>query len=406
MDSAISTAARALATGEPLVALRFVALRDDAPALALRAIAMAQLGELKPARSLLRRAQKAFGPGENTAVARCTLARAEISLALRDLDDAAVGLDAARRTLIAKGDQANALLAQLLEVRRLMLMGEREAAQALLATASMERMPLRLVAMARLLSAELCARALDDAGARKSLGEARTAAQASRVGALVSEVDHLERKLDAPVARWVASGEERLLALRDFATLPLANLLLVDACRREVRRAMTVVALASRPVLLELAVALALRAPEAAGRDELVLRAFGARRVNESHRARLRVEVGRLRRELAAVAVIRATATGYVLKPRLPDTVAVLLPPQPGESSALMALLRSGESWPTSALATSLGKSQRAVQRALAELESQQLVHSVGKGRSQRWVAVSSPGSATTLLLVAPGTLA
>jgi hypothetical protein len=50
MDSLITAAARALAAGDPLGALKRVALREDAPALALRGIAMAQLGDLARAR--------------------------------------------------------------------------------------------------------------------------------------------------------------------------------------------------------------------------------------------------------------------------------------------------------------------------------------------------------------------
>jgi hypothetical protein len=62
MDSLITAAAQALTAGDPLGALNRVALRDDAPALALRGIAMAQLGDLPRAKQLLRNAARAFGP--------------------------------------------------------------------------------------------------------------------------------------------------------------------------------------------------------------------------------------------------------------------------------------------------------------------------------------------------------
>ena len=105
MDSLITAAARALAAGDPLGALKRVALRDDAPALALRGIAMAQLGDLARAKALLRRAARAFGPKEAVARARCVVAEAEIALVSRDLGWPAKALDAARATLEAHGDR-------------------------------------------------------------------------------------------------------------------------------------------------------------------------------------------------------------------------------------------------------------------------------------------------------------
>src|SRR5215211_9501216 len=123
MDSLITAAARALAAGDPLGALNRVALRDDAPALALRGIAMAQLGELVRAKLLLRRAARAFGPKEAVARARCVVAEAEIALVSRDLSWPAKALDSARAALEAHGDRVNAAHARILEVRRLLLIG-------------------------------------------------------------------------------------------------------------------------------------------------------------------------------------------------------------------------------------------------------------------------------------------
>ena len=57
-----------------------------------------------------------------------------------------------------------------------------------------------------------------------------------------------------------------------------------------------VISLATRPVLFALARALAEAWPGDVPRDALVARAFGAKLADESHRARLRVEIGRLRR--------------------------------------------------------------------------------------------------------------
>ena len=129
MDSLITAAARALAAGDPLGALNRVALRDDAPALALRGIAMAQLGDLDRAKALLRRAARAFGPKEAVARARCVVAEAEIALVSRDLGWPAKALDAARTTLEAHGDRVNAAHARYLEVRRLLLIGRLDEAE-------------------------------------------------------------------------------------------------------------------------------------------------------------------------------------------------------------------------------------------------------------------------------------
>ena len=133
MDSLITAAARALAAGDPLGALKRVALRDDAPALALRGIAMAQLGDLARAKALLRRAARAFGPKEAVARARCVVAEAEIALVSRDLGWPAKALDAARATLEAHGDRVNAAHARYLEVRRLLLIGRLDEAEHALA---------------------------------------------------------------------------------------------------------------------------------------------------------------------------------------------------------------------------------------------------------------------------------
>lgn len=405
MDSVISTAARALSTGDPLLALKFVALRDDGPALALRGIAMAQLGELKQARLLLSRATQAFGARESTAVARCTLARAEISLELRELEDAAVGLEAAHRVLTAKGDHPNALFARLLEVRRLMLLGRVNDASSLLSVTNFAGAPARLTTLGALAAADLEARALNYAGVQRALHQARSAAARSRVPALAAELQRFEQRLETPIARWIRSSQVQLLYLRDLPNVIEHRALLVDACRREIRHGEKVVSLVGRSVLLELAVVLASGAPEPVTREVLVLRAFGARRMNESYRARLRVEIGRLRKLLSYIATVSATGSGFSLIPKDGTEVSVLLPPDDGESSALIALLRGGEAWPTSGLAKVLRRSQRAVQRAMAELEAQGLVQSHGKGRALRWVVAPSVQNATTLLLFAPGTL-
>src|ERR1700757_1421386 len=129
MDSLITAAARALAAGDPIGALQRVSLREDAPALALRGIAMAQLGDLVRAKALLRRAARAFSAREAVARARCVVAEAEIALAERDLSWPAKRLDAARATLEAHGDRLNGIHARYVAIRRLLLIGRLDEAE-------------------------------------------------------------------------------------------------------------------------------------------------------------------------------------------------------------------------------------------------------------------------------------
>jgi DNA-binding transcriptional ArsR family regulator len=405
MDSALATAARALSGGDPLAALKLIALRGDAPSLALRGIAMAQLGELSAARRLLRRAAAEFGDADPLGRARSVVAQAEVALALRDLEALEAELEGAARLLARRGDRANGALARLVQVRRLLLLGEIDEASRALERTSLERVPSRLVALAGLVSAELAVKRTDHAAAARALSRARAAALASRVPALLAEVIGAERQLTAPIARLLLDGAEHTISLAELPELMASERLLVDGCRREARFGKRVVSLVKRPVLLELLLVLAERAPSDAPRELLIARAFGARKPNESHRARLRVEIGRLRQLLRGLSELRATAAGFALVPQGGARVLVLLPPAPGEASALWSLIRGGEAWRASALAAALGKSQRAVQRALAELEQAGKVRAVGGGRARRWVAAPSAGIATTLLLVAPGTL-
>src|SRR5215207_2630401 len=130
MDSLIAASARALAAGDALGALKRVALRDDPPALALRGIAMAQLGELARSRELLRRAARGFGAHEELARARCVVAEAEVALAMRDFASPPRVLTAALAVLEARGDYGNALQARLIASRKLLLLGRLEDAAA------------------------------------------------------------------------------------------------------------------------------------------------------------------------------------------------------------------------------------------------------------------------------------
>jgi hypothetical protein len=405
MDPLIAAAARDLAAGDPLGALNRVALHDDAPALALRGIAMAQLGDLARAKALLRRAARAFGPAEAIARARCAVAEAEIALVSRDLGWPAKALDAARAALERHGDRVNAAYARLLEVRRLLLIGRLdEAERALYSRAGPDpaRLPPAPRAVYELVVAGLAVRRLRTEAARAALARARRAARHARSPALTAEVERAHAVLHAPAARLIADGEERLLRLREVEALLASGALVVDACRYAVRDGPSAVSLARRPVLFALARALGEAWPQDAPRDALVARAFGWTAADESYRARLRVEIGRLRRALRTQADIRATARGFALAPRRAREVVVLARPVEDEHAALLALLADGESWSSSALALALGTSQRTAQRALDALAAAGKVQAFGRGRARRWMTPSVPELTTTLLLPAP----
>jgi hypothetical protein len=402
MDSLITAAARALAAGDPLGALKRVALRDDAPALALRGIAMAQLGDLVRAKALLRSAARAFGPREGVARARCVVAEAEIALVSRDLSWPAKALDAARATLEAHGDRLNAAHARNLEARRLLLIGRLDEAERTLAALDSTPLPAATRVARELVVAGVAIRRLQTKAARAALTRAEHAARKADIPALTAEVESATRVLTTPAARLIARGEERLLLLEEVEALLASGALVVDACRHLVRDAGTVVSLATRPVLFTLARALGEAWPGDLPRSTLVARAFRGKHADESHRARLRVEVGRLRAELRTLADVSATKRGFALAPRRARQVVVLAPPVEEQHAAVLAFLADGESWSSSALAIALGASPRTVQRALEQLAAAGKVQSFGRARARRWMTPPVPGFPTTLLLPGP----
>jgi AraC-like DNA-binding protein len=401
MDSLISAAARALAAGDSLAALKRVALRDDPPALALRGIALAQLGEHPRARELLRQAARGFGASEALARARCVVAEAEVALALRDFGRPPRELDAALATLELRGDRANALQARLITARRLLLLGRLGDAGTWLAALDDEALPPLPRAVAALASAELALRSLRIADAEAALTRAEAAAARSGIPALQAEAAQARELLQQPAARRLSHGRGEPLRLHEVAALLDSGALVVDACRHGLRAGEAWVALARRPILFTLLRALAEAWPRDAERDRLIAHAFRLREADETHRARLRVEIGRLRGLLRGFAGIEATARGFVLVPAGGRPVAVLAPPVEGDSGELMALLADGAAWSTSALAQALGASQRTVQRALAELEAEGRVRGIGQARARRWVAPPLTGFTTILLLPA-----
>jgi len=402
MDSLITAAARALAAGDPLGALKRVALRDDAPGFALRGIAMAQLGDLVRAKALLRRAARAFGPKEAVARARCVVAEAEIALVSRDLGWPAKALDAARVTLEEHGDRVNAAHARYLEVRRLLLVGRIDEAERTLAKLDPAPFPAASRAAHELVVAGIALRRLRTKVARAALARAERAACGARIPALMAEVDSAFLVLNTPAARLITRGQERVLLLEEVEALLASQAFVVDACRYVVRDQSRLVSLARRPVLFALARALGEAWPGDVPRDALVARAFGLKLADESHRARLRVELGRLRAVLRPLADVSATKRGFALTPRRAREVVVLARPVEEKHAGVLAFLADGESWSSSALALALGTSQRTVQRGLDSLAAAGKVQSLGRGRARRWMTPPVPGFTTTLLLPTP----
>jgi tetratricopeptide (TPR) repeat protein len=401
MDSLIAASARALSAGDALGALKRVALRDDPPALALRGIAMAQLGEYPRARELLRRAARGFGAHEELARARCVVAAAEVALAVRDLGGSPRALAAALATLEGHGDRVNALQARLIAARWFLLLGRIDEAEAELSRLDGRGLPPPLAAVAQLTAAELALRSLRVDQARSALVRAREAASHARVPALLAEVEEAWSVLDRPAARRVFPGGEQTLRLDEVASLLASGSLVLDCCRRLLGAGAAWRPLARRPVLFALARALAQAWPGDVDREALIASAFRSLHPDDSHRARLRVEIGRLRALVTALAHIEATERGFVLKPLGGRSVIVLAPPIDGDQASLVALLSDGAAWSTSGLALALGASQRTVQRALVELEAAGQVRSIGRARAQRWLAPPLAGFTTILLLPA-----
>ena len=402
MDSLITAAGQALAAGDPLGALKRVALRDDAPALALRGIAMAQLGDFDRAKTLLRKAARAFGPREAVERARCVVAEAEIALVSRDLGFPAKTLDAARTTLEQYGDRLNAAHACYLEARRLLLIGRLDEAERMLAEIDPAPLPPASRAAHELVVAGIAMRRVRAKAARAALVQGEQAARQSGIPALITEAESARRVLDAPAARLIVRGEERVVLLEDVEGLLQSKALIVDACRHVVRQAGTAITLATRPVLFALVRALAEAWPKDVPRSTLLQRAFRAKFTDESHRARLRVEIGRLRKMLRPLAEVSATNDGFALVAPRGREVVVLARPVEEEHAEVLAFLADGESWSSSALALAFGESQRTVQRALDSLAAAGKVQSFGHARARRWITPPVPGFATTLLLPGP----
>jgi hypothetical protein len=283
----------------------------------------------------------------------------------------------------------------------LLLLGRLNEAEQLLQNSDTAVLPSAIRAVHELVVAGIALRRLQTKRARSALCRAEIAAAHARIPALQGEVENVSRVLSSPAARVVSRGKDRILLIEDVETLLASNALIIDACRYVVRGAGNVISLASRPVLVAIARALGEAWPDDVPRDVLLAKAFGARFVDESHRARLRVEVGRLRRAVRTMGDIKATARGFVLVPRRAREVVVLATPVEEEYAAVLALLADGELWSSSALALALGASQRTVQRALDSLAAAGKAQSFGRARARRWTTPPVPQFATILLLPA-----
>jgi biotin operon repressor len=296
----------------------------------------------------------------------------------------------------------NAAHARYLEIRRLLLIGRLDEAEGRLAELDPTPLPPALRAAHELVVAGIALRRLRTKTARAALARAEHAARHAGIPALTAEVEGAALVLNTPAARLIARGEERPLLLDEVEALLASKALVVDACRHVVRDAGTLVSLARRPVLFVLARALGEAWPADVPRETLIARAFRLKLADESHRARLRVEVGRLRTALRPLAGVTATERGFALQPLCAHEVVVLARPVEEQHAAVLAFLADGESWSSSALALALGTSQRTVQRAVDSLAAAGKVQSFGHGRARRWMTPLVPGFTTTLLLPAP----
>jgi hypothetical protein len=320
---------------------------------------------------------------------------------MRDLGSSQRALATAAGTLAKLGDRHNAQLARLVVARRALLLGQTTTAAAALATLDDGAASPVLRVLEELTRAEIAMRSLCIADARACLDRAEGAAIRVQVPALLAELAAARGQLDLPAGRCTWRGREELLTLDGVAALLERGDLIVDACRRGVRLGQVWVPLARRPVLFTLVHALAAQAPADVSRQTLIERTFRIRRADDTHRARLRVELGRLRKLLDGIARIEATPDGFALLACNHHDVMVLEPPIPGEAASLLALLADGAAWSTSALALATGVSHRTVQRSLAELETQGRVRSIQRARARRWLAPPLAEFTTILLLPA-----
>ncbi|GAC1394000.1 MAG: helix-turn-helix domain-containing protein [Polyangiales bacterium] len=411
LDDALLRASRAIARGDPLAAISATGVRDDAHALAIRGIALSQLHEYRQAKALLAQAASAFArAGDHLHRARAFAAEAEVVAAERDVERAVEMLGEAASSLRAQGDLTNAAWAELVVARLRLFAGNVAAAHERIACAEEDvrkgGTP-TVRAVVHLARAEGAMRALRADLGRRALVEARGWAERADNPVLSAEIARLEASLAAPVALLARAGErtpidlfrvESLLAPRVMGG---ARFVVVDALRRRVTVDSSVAAdLRTRPVLLSLLVSLARAHPVGRTPRELVLDSFGARTMNESHRARLRVEIGRLRRVLGPALGVESHQGGFRLKLPHGDELALLEPLEVGDAAVLRALLADGQAWPARSLAGALGLGARTVQRALAALCEAGEVRAMGSARARRYARIDAGSKIASQMLL------
>ncbi len=395
-DDSLARAGRALARGDALAALGFVGRAEDALGLALRGIAYAQLGELEGARTALERAKRlAKVP---LLRARIEAARVEVAMSDGDPAPAARAARAAAEALAQLGDVRNAAMQRLVLARAEVLLGHlAEARETVETVLEQRKLPADVAAVACLAQAEIAIRAVAPTEARAALARARRALHGAPNDLLARALVALEAELSRPIARLEQRGAQREADLFAIEAASSGQVFLVDGCRRRVIAGRASVPLARRPVVFALLLELARAWPGDVARDALAAAAFDTRRVNASHRSRLRVEIGRLRKGLEGLGELVATADGYRLE--TPRDVAVLLPPEGGEAARLAILLGDGAWWTAQALAEHAGVSKRTAQRALAALVSAGQAIKAGTAQDLRFSRPGAPIASRMLLL-------
>lgn len=395
-DASLALAGRALARGDALHALGLVGRAEDGLGLTLRGIAHAQLGDRALARASLDRARSLAK--DPLLRARIEAARVEIAMSDGDPARAAKAARASAEALAKLGDVRNAAMQRLVLARAEVLLGRltkaRHVVDEVLAHAEL---PADVAAVACLAQAEIAIRAVAPTEARAALSRARKALDAAPNELLARALVALEAELSKPIARLEQRGAQREADLFAIEAASSGEVFLVDACRRLAIAGRASIPLAKRSVLFALLLALARAWPADVARDALAAAAFDTRRVNASHRSRLRVEIGRLRELLEGLGEPVATTEGYVLE--TPRAVAVLLPPGGGEAARLAILLGDGAWWTAQALAEHAGVSKRTAQRALAALVEARIVIKAGAAKDVRFSRPGAPIASRMLLL-------
>ncbi|MEM7309190.1 MAG: helix-turn-helix domain-containing protein [Planctomycetota bacterium] len=408
--------AGALARGEPLAALNAVAGRDDAHALAIRAIALAQLGEHGDARRLLEQVERAFAEGDQPAFrARARAALAELSAAERDLGTALAELEESARELADAGDGVNAAWLKLVRARLLVLLGDVPRARRLidevraLADEGDQGGGALVRAAAELALAEACARELRAADALAALDRAEGWTRRAGLALLFREIDAQRAGLGRELARIEHRGEVRAATARDVEALlgdgDTPRRVVLDALRRRlIAPGGAVLDLARRGVPFDLLFELARAWPEPADAGSLVRALFAWDEPDESHLARLKTELARLRALLAradAPVAIEAEGGAWRLAPEGDAEVSLLTPLGEDRASLLEALLWDGAAWSARALAAAADRPLRSVQRELGALVDAGRVSALGGSRSMRYARLDPAlGFAPQMFLV------